>query len=66
MIVFNRRQRTHVEAVIAHVDEAARNPDLLIQSELLRDAVCALSEVKGAEATEAMLDALFTRFCLGK
>ena len=37
MIVFNRRQRTHVEAVIAHVNEAARNPDLLIQSELLRD-----------------------------
>ncbi|MBM6576942.1 tRNA uridine-5-carboxymethylaminomethyl(34) synthesis GTPase MnmE [Microvirga sp. SRT01] len=44
--------------------DATRDPLLL--GENLRIALKALAAVTGADATEAMLDALFSRFCLGK
>lgn len=40
--------------------------DLLIDAERLRIANAALAAILGRDATEAMLDALFGRFCLGK
>ncbi len=40
--------------------------DLLIDAERLRIANVALAGILGRDATEAMLDALFGRFCLGK
>lgn len=40
--------------------------DLLLDAEHLRIANVALGAILGRDATEAMLDALFGRFCLGK
>ena len=44
----------------------AVDPDPLILAEHLRAARTALARVTGEDATEAMLDALFGRFCIGK
>lgn len=40
--------------------------DVLIGAEHLRAAQKALASLLGVDATEAMLDALFSRFCIGK
>lgn len=59
----NARARGHVaEAVAALVP----SDDPLILAEHLRRARGALARVTGEDATEAMLDALFGRFCIGK
>lgn len=46
--------------------EKIRGVDLLIDAEHLRLVNVALAALLGRDATEAMLDALFGRFCLGK
>lgn len=59
----NARARGHVtDAAVAL--EGSRDP--LILAEQMRAARVALARVTGADATEAMLDALFGRFCIGK
>ena len=45
---------------------ATTGDDLLIIAEHLRAARNRLGEILGENATEAMLDALFARFCIGK
>lgn len=60
----NARARANVADAVAAL--TAQNDDLLIVAEQLRDARTALARVTGEEATEAMLDALFGRFCIGK
>jgi len=65
-LVLNQRQREHVTAAHAAVAEAACEQDLLLFAEHLRVARAALDRVTGASDTEAMLDALFGRFCIGK
>lgn len=45
---------------------AAPDRDMILFGEQLRRARQALAQVTGADATEAMLDALFSRFCIGK
>jgi len=52
---------------LAHAREplAAGEPVDLIVPELL-GATAALGEITGAAATEAMLDGIFARFCIGK
>lgn len=49
----------------AHSTLAADEPLDLIAPDLL-GAVAALGEITGAAATEAMLDGVFARFCIGK
>lgn len=46
--------------------QAVNSRDLLLDAEHLRIANRALAAILGRDATEAMLDALFGRFCLGK
>jgi tRNA modification GTPase len=65
-LVLNQRQREHVAAAHAAVAEAACEQDPLLFAEHLRVARIALDRVTGASDTEAMLDALFGRFCIGK
>ena len=48
------------------VAQLALEADPLIAAEQLRVAARELGTVLGVDATEAMLDALFSRFCLGK
>ena len=63
-VALNRRQRD----VLARAEEcfAAQETDLLLIAEQLRHARNALSSITGGAGTEAMLDALFGRFCIGK
>ncbi len=59
----NARQRALVGEAAG---ELVEDPDPLIVAERLRRARTALARVTGEDATEAMLDALFGRFCIGK
>jgi tRNA modification GTPase len=60
---FNARQR---DCLAQAVDGLAPERDPLLLAEGLRIARMALARITGADATEAMLDALFGRFCIGK
>jgi len=65
-LVLNRRQREAIAAAQAALVDAATETDPLLIAEHLRLARTALDRVTGASDTEAMLDALFGRFCIGK
>jgi tRNA modification GTPase len=64
-MALNQRQRAHCqEAVEALGDMSA--PDELVVADALRRANIALARITGDVGIEAMLDALFSRFCIGK
>ncbi|OQW46545.1 MAG: tRNA uridine(34) 5-carboxymethylaminomethyl synthesis GTPase MnmE [Proteobacteria bacterium SG_bin6] len=65
-LALNARQRQHVDHAAEAVLAASAETDLLIAAEQCRLARRALDAVTGATGTEAMLDALFSRFCIGK
>ena len=46
--------------------DAAYRLDPVLQAEALRLAIRALGEITGANDVEAVLDAIFARFCIGK
>ncbi|WP_375382074.1 tRNA uridine-5-carboxymethylaminomethyl(34) synthesis GTPase MnmE [uncultured Sphingomonas sp.] len=60
------RQRDQVGWAAGQLAAAMATADLLIVAEELRMARACLGRLLGIDATEAMLDALFSRFCLGK
>jgi tRNA modification GTPase len=62
---FNRRQA----AALSDAHDAiggVRASDLLLTAEALRQALAALDRLSGRYGTEDVLDAVFTKFCLGK
>ncbi|WP_066805183.1 tRNA uridine-5-carboxymethylaminomethyl(34) synthesis GTPase MnmE [Sphingomonas asaccharolytica] len=64
-MALNQRQRAHCrEAREALGDMGA--PDELVVADALRRANVALARITGDVGIEAMLDALFSRFCIGK
>jgi tRNA modification GTPase len=64
---FHEDQREALRVVKAELDAFALvTDDPLAGAEHLRIAHWALSKLLGVDATEAMLDALFSRFCIGK
>ncbi|MBX9730980.1 MAG: tRNA uridine-5-carboxymethylaminomethyl(34) synthesis GTPase MnmE [Sphingomonas sp.] len=65
-IALNQRQRSLCIDCHEALAQAARSDDLLIIAEQLRRARLALDQITGATHVEAMLDALFGRFCIGK
>jgi len=65
-VALNARHRAALRDAVAALDELADQPDVVLQAESLRVARTALDRVTGAGDTEAMLDALFGRFCIGK
>ncbi|MEH3040973.1 MAG: tRNA uridine-5-carboxymethylaminomethyl(34) synthesis GTPase MnmE [Sphingomonas paucimobilis] len=62
----NRRQAQHVRTAAAALDRAETQDDPLLLAEELRYAVQAFAALTGMRATEAVLDDLFGRFCIGK
>jgi tRNA modification GTPase len=65
-IALNRRQAGHVgEAAVALEDAASAN-DVVLLAEGLRVARTAFDRLTGRSGLEDVLDALFSRFCLGK
>ena len=65
-ISFNLRQRRDVEASTSALHRAATATDLIIQAEELRSSCANLDAIQGRASTDDMLDALFSRFCIGK
>jgi len=61
----NARHRIALGECLERLREA-RNGDILIAAEALRQARSALDRITGKAGVEDMLDALFGRFCVGK
>jgi tRNA modification GTPase len=65
-LVLNRRQRDLAEAAAGALRTASGERDLLLVAEGFRSALRAFDAVTGRAGVEQMLDALFSRFCIGK
>lgn len=65
-LALNQRQHDLCAACVSALDRAAESGDLLIVAEELRTARAALDRITGKSGVEAMLDALFGQFCIGK
>lgn len=65
-MLMNARQRELCAAAAEAIAAAAQQLDLLLVAEHLRTARAALHRITGRADVEAMLDALFSRFCIGK
>lgn len=66
LLALNRRQRDLAAEAGQGLDRAALQHDLLLLAEELRSARRAFDAITGRVGVEAMLDALFARFCIGK
>ncbi len=65
-IALNRRQAGLIAEATASLEDAASRGDLLLVAENLRYARGAFDRLTGRAGVEDVLDALFSRFCLGK
>ncbi|WP_409321756.1 tRNA uridine-5-carboxymethylaminomethyl(34) synthesis GTPase MnmE [Sphingomonas sp. BK580] len=65
-MALRQTQRAALADIREHLDDSCSEEDLIISAEHLRVARRGLGGLVGRDATEAMLDALFGRFCLGK
>ncbi|WP_137862826.1 MULTISPECIES: tRNA uridine-5-carboxymethylaminomethyl(34) synthesis GTPase MnmE [unclassified Sphingomonas] len=65
-MALNTRQRVLSQGAAAALRAAAQESDLLLIAEQLRSAMRAFDAITGRADVEAMLDALFGRFCIGK
>jgi tRNA modification GTPase len=65
-VALNRRQASHIEEAARAISEAADARDVVLVAENLRFARAAFDRLTGCAGVEDVLDALFSRFCLGK
>jgi tRNA modification GTPase len=65
-ILLNRRQASHIGEAAEALRSAARSSDLVVIAECLRAARGAFDQLTGRAGVEDVLDAIFSRFCLGK
>lgn len=65
-VAVSRRQRERLSDARAALGDTVASEDLLLAGEALRQARHAMDSMLGNVATEDMLDALFSRFCIGK
>lgn len=65
-VAMDARHRTALGEGLAALEEAQATHDPLLIAESLRAARLAVDRITGHAGTEAMLDALFRRFCIGK
>ena len=65
-VALNRRHATHMQEAQETLDRAARAVDVVTVAEELRFARSAFGRLTGRAGIEDVLDALFSRFCLGK
>jgi tRNA modification GTPase len=64
-MALNQRQQAHCREALEALNDLGA-PDELVVADALRRANVALARITGDVAIEAMLDALFSRFCIGK
>jgi tRNA modification GTPase len=65
-IALNRRQASHIGEAVEALDAASHASDPILFAEDLRLARSAFDRLTGRAGLEDVLDALFSRFCLGK
>ena len=65
-LALNRRQATHLDEARQALSRAADSADIVTAAEELRLARSAFDRLTGRAGVEDVLDALFSRFCLGK
>ena len=65
-VALNRRQARHIGEAADALGLAAAGGDLVLIAEELRQARSAFDRMTGRAGVEDVLDALFSRFCLGK
>jgi tRNA modification GTPase len=65
-IALNRRQAEHIGEASDALDQASTAKDLVVIAEHLRQARNAFDRLTGRAGVEDVLDALFSRLCLGK
>lgn len=65
-LALNRRQALHIEGAAESFRLAASSTDVVITAESLRSARAEFDRLTGRTGIEEVLDALFSRFCLGK
>lgn len=64
-LALNQRQRAHCTAAVEALVDAGASDELVV-ADALRRANVALARITGDTGIEAMLDALFGKFCIGK
>ena len=64
-MALNQRQRAHCQEALEALNDLHASDELVV-ADSLRQANVALSRITGDVGIEAMLDALFSRFCIGK
>ena len=65
-LALNRRQASHIEEARQALSRATQGGDIVTAAEELRLARGAFDRLTGRAGVEDVLDALFSRFCLGK
>lgn len=65
-LALNRRQAQHLTLAAEAIADSQRSPDHAIFADGLRRARGEFDRMSGFAGTEDLLDALFSRFCLGK
>jgi tRNA modification GTPase len=65
-LALSEGQRAHLLTVAKALDASRTAPEVILTAEHFRTARLALDRITGRADTEAMLDALFGRFCIGK
>jgi tRNA modification GTPase len=65
-IALNRRQAAHIQQAATALHQAADAPDVVVIADGLRGARVEFDRLTGRAGLEDVLDALFSRFCLGK
>ncbi len=65
-VALNQRQRQHIGEAASALSNACASPDIVIFAEDLRLARSSFDRLTGRAGVEDVLDALFSRFCLGK
>lgn len=65
-VALNARQRELLAEAVVALQEGGTASDILVRAECLRVARLCFDRLLGTVNTEAMLDALFGQFCIGK
>ncbi len=65
-LALNTAQQAYIRSAAAALRRASAQADDVLRAEDVRAAMRSLDRITGAADTEAMLDTLFGRFCIGK
>ena len=69
-ILANERQRSDAQRAYEHIKEASEALDLGVTFDavtvVIEEAINSLLELTGERATEAVVDKVFSSFCVGK